>query len=83
MVFIFMATKTSRITIKTGNEYSEHWRKPLAVETENMRGSQIRSLPVSKIESGGIKTAWKFSQNGSIKMYDSDGNLAIFIGFTE
>ena len=55
--------------------------KPLEVTSGTLSTQQ--SLSVTSIGEGGVQGKWVFGPNGSIQMFDSAGNLSIYLGFED
>ena len=58
------------------NEYLE---KPLAMTSGTLSTQQ--SLSATSLSTGGLSGSFIIKDQGNISIYDSAGNLAIFIGF--
>ena len=63
------------------NQLGAYLTKPLDVTSGALSTQQ--NLSVTSIGAGGVQGAWKFGPNGSIQMYDSSGNLSIYMGFED
>ncbi len=63
------------------NQLGAYLTKPLIVETGVLSTQQTSS--VTSIGEGGVQGKWVFGPNGSIQMFDSAGNLSIYLGFED
>lgn len=62
--------------------YDINLNKPLEIAFEGeLQQGEVSNVSVSSIGTGAVQNVWKFGPNGAIEMYDSAGNLAIYIGF--
>ena len=65
-------------------EYDVNLNKPLEIAfAGSLQQGEVSNVSVSTIAAGAVQSAWKFGPNGSIQMFDSSGNLAIYIGFED
>lgn len=70
-------TNTTEATARdTLNEYLE---KPLELDS-GMLSTQV-NLAATSLSTGGLSGAFIIKDQGNISIYDSSGNLAIFLGF--
>jgi hypothetical protein len=55
--------------------------KPLTITSGTLSTQQ--SLSATSLSTGGLSGSFIIKNQGNISIYDSEGNLAIFIGFEE
>jgi len=60
-------------------EFNEYLEKPLELPTGEL-GTQV-NLSATSLATGGLSGSFIIKDNGNISIYDSSGNLAIFLGF--
>ena len=63
------------------NQLGAYLTKPLAI-TSGVLSTQ-KTSSVTSIGEGGVQGKWVFGPNGSIQMFDSAGNLSIYLGFED
>ena len=61
------------------DEFNDYLEKPLELETGDL-STQI-DLSATSLTTGGLSGAFIIKDQGNISIYDSSGNLAIFLGF--
>lgn len=60
-------------------EFNEYLEKPLELATGEL-STQV-NLSATSLATGGLSGSFIIKDQGNISIYDSAGNLAIFIGF--
>jgi len=60
-------------------ELNEYLEKPLVIETGGI-STQV-DVSATSLSTGGLSGSFIIKNQGNISIYDSEGNLAIFIGF--
>jgi hypothetical protein len=60
-------------------DYNEYLEKPLELATGEL-STQV-TLSSTSLSTGGLSGEFIIKDNGNISIYDSSGNLAIFLGF--
>ena len=63
------------------NQLGAFLTKPLQITSGTLSTQQTSS--VTSVGEGGVQGRWVFGPNGSIQMFDSVGNLSIYIGFED